>query len=58
MMEQTMVPIDQIAGLILTIRGQRVILDTDLARLYDVYTSQFNQAVKRNLDRFPLDFMF
>lgn len=43
---------------ILTIRGQKVILDSDLARLYAVPTSRFNEAVKRNRNRFPPDFMF
>lgn len=43
---------------ILLIRGQKVILDADLAALYGVPTKAFNQAVKRNRDRFPLDFMF
>jgi hypothetical protein len=43
---------------ILTLRGQRVILDADLARIYGVATHRFNEAVKRNLDRFPEDFMF
>ena len=43
---------------ILLIRGQRVILDTDLAPLYGVLTKVLNQAVKRNPDRFPDDFMF
>ena len=44
--------------LILTIRGQRVILDTDLARLYGVETRALNQSVKRNAERFPADFAF
>lgn len=48
-------PID---ALIRTLRGQKVILDSDLADLYGVPTKVFNQAVKRNLDRFPEDFMF
>jgi len=48
-------PIDD---LILTIRGQKIILDTDLAELYGVSTKALNQAVKRNPDRFPQDFMF
>jgi len=48
-------PIDD---LIQTVRGQKVILDTDLAELYGVPTKVLNQAVKRNLERFPLDFMF
>ncbi len=43
---------------ILLIRGQRVMLDADLAGLYGSTTKAFNQAVKRNLDRFPTDFMF
>jgi hypothetical protein len=40
------------------VRGQKVILDFDLALLYKVETRVLNQAVKRNLQRFPLDFMF
>lgn len=43
---------------ILQIRGQKVILSHDLARLYDVETKVLNQAVKRNIERFPEDFMF
>lgn len=41
-----------------TIRGLQVILDRDLARLYEVETKQLNQAVKRNIKRFPSDFRF
>ena len=44
--------------LIYEIRGQRVMLDSDLARIYEIPTKAFNQAVKRNLDKFPADFMF
>ncbi len=40
------------------IRGQKVMLDTDLAELYDIETRVLNQSVKRNIDRFPEDFMF
>ena len=40
------------------IRGQKVILDRDLAALYQVETKVLNQAVKRNIERFPEDFMF
>ncbi len=47
-----------IEPLILILRGQRVILDTDLAELYGVQTKVLNQAVKRNAGRFPEDFMF
>jgi len=50
--------IEGITLTIQTLRGQRVILDADLAALYEVETKRFNEAVKRNLDRFPADFMF
>ena len=50
--------IEDISSLIRTIRGQKVILDADLARLYGVPTKALNQAVKRNLKRFPDDFIF
>ena len=40
------------------VRGQRVVLDHDLARLYGVTTMVFNQAIRRNLNRFPTDFVF
>jgi hypothetical protein len=43
---------------ILTIREQKIILDSDLARLYGVETKALNRAVQRNLDRFPGDFLF
>jgi hypothetical protein len=42
---------------IASVRGQRVLLDTDLAALYEVPTKRFNEAVKRNLAKFPADFM-
>jgi hypothetical protein len=44
--------------LIREVRGQKVILDTDLARIYGIPTFRFNEAIKRNRDRFPDDFMF
>lgn len=47
-----------VGNLIYSIRGQRVMLDADLAALYGVPTKSLNLAVKRNLDRFPSDFMF
>ncbi len=50
--------VDQIGSLIRTIRGQKVILDTDLARIFGVPTFRFNEAVKRNRERFPADFLF
>src|SRR4030042_4889525 len=43
---------------ILTIRGQKVVLDMELARIYGATTKVFNQAVKRNKRKFPVDFMF
>jgi ORF6N domain len=48
----------QIEQTIKVVRGQRVLLDSDLARLYGVTTMALNQAVKRNADRFPADFAF
>ncbi len=50
--------IKPVEPLILTIRGQRVILDADLAQIYGVATKRLNEQVKRNADRFPEDFMF
>ena len=50
--------VDQIERKIYTIRNQKVMLDRDLAELYGVETRTFGQAVKRNIKRFPEDFMF
>ena len=58
MSAQPVIPIERIDHAILLIRGQKVILDRDLASLYGVPTKAFNQAVKRNIERFPSDFMF
>jgi ORF6N domain len=58
MPKTTIIPVDAIAKRIVFIRGQRVILDTDLAELYGVSTTRFNQQVRRNIERFPEDFMF
>lgn len=52
------VPIERITSKILTFRKQRVILDKDLAELYCVETKQLKRAVRRNINRFPEDFMF
>jgi len=49
--------LEQIQNMIYVIRGQKVMLDSDLAKLYGVETKALNQAVKRNLKRFPNDFM-
>lgn len=54
---QTLAP-EAITLRIATVRGQRVIVDADLAALYGVETKRFNEAVKRNLAKFPEDFMF
>ena len=52
------IPIERIARCVYLIRGQKVMLDYDLADLYGVPTKVLNQAVKRNIERFPDDFMF
>ena len=52
------IPIDVIQQKICLIRGQKVMLDRDLAELYYVETRALNQAVRRNINRFPDDFMF
>jgi hypothetical protein len=52
------VPTEFVENAILLVRGERVILDADLAKLYGVTTARLNQQVKRNLERFPSDFMF
>lgn len=56
--QKVIIPIGQVEQRILLIRGQRVMLDADLAMLYGVPTRVLNQAVRRNLKRFPQDFMF
>ena len=53
-----LIPIERIESRIFTIRGQKVMIDRDLAQLYGVKTFVLNQAVKRNSKRFPPDFMF
>ncbi len=58
MSEKTaIIPFERIASVIHVIRGQKVLLDRDLAALYGVETRALNQAVKRNIERFPADFM-
>jgi hypothetical protein len=56
--ERDFVSIERISGSILIVRGQRVLLDSELAALYGVTTARLNQQVRRNLERFPGDFMF
>ncbi len=57
-MSKEIIPIERVAQSIRWIRRQKVLLDSDLAALYDVTTGNLNKAVKRNSDRFPSDFMF
>src|SRR5713226_7934518 len=57
-MSRAVVPAERIAQSIIVLRGHKVMLDADLAALYGVQTRALNQAIKRNLDRFPADFMF
>lgn len=52
------IALDKLDSIILTVRDQRVILDAPLGRIYGVQTRALNQAVKRNLEKFPEDFMF
>ncbi|MDD5384537.1 MAG: ORF6N domain-containing protein [Gallionella sp.] len=56
--KKSLVVAESIETKILTIRGQKAMLDADLAELYGVETRVLNQAVKRNIERFPEDFMF
>jgi len=58
MKKATLGPTANIDSLIRTVRGERVMLDADLARLYGVPTRALNQALKRNAERFPADFVF
>jgi hypothetical protein len=58
MIEKIAVPIERIENRILLVRGHKVLIDADLAALYGAETRVLNQAVKRNAERFPADFMF
>jgi hypothetical protein len=57
-MSKEIIPVERVAQSIRWIRGQKVLLDSDLAALYGVTTGNLNKAVNRNRDRFPSDFMF
>ena len=57
-MSNNLIPSEIIESKIYYIRGLKVMMDTDLAKLYNTKTYILNQAVKRNIDRFPNDFMF
>lgn len=56
--DQSMILVERIERSIYLVRGQKVMLDKDLAELYGVETRVLNQAVRRNIDRFPNDFLF
>ena len=58
MANTNLISLKKIERVIYLIRGEKVMLDRDLAKLYDVSTAALNQAVRRNLERFPEDFMF
>jgi len=53
-----LIPEKQILKIIMVVRGEKVILDSDLARLYGVETRRLNEQVRRNIEKFPDDFMF
>lgn len=57
-MDELSVTLEEIAAMILVVRGQRIILDEDIARLYGVETGMLIRAVTRNIERFPADFAF
>ena len=56
--DKGLVPIELIQSKIVVLRDEKVMLDKDLAELYSVETKQLKRAVRRNIDRFPADFMF
>jgi len=58
MKNSNLIPVERIEKAIYLIRGEKVMLDSDLAALYSVTTARFNQQVTRNIERFPEDFMF
>jgi hypothetical protein len=58
MPETNLIPAERVEHAILLIRGHKVLLDEDLAALYGVATKRLNEQVKRNVERFPPDFMF
>lgn len=58
MSSNTKITLESILPSIFVVRGDKAMLDSDIAALYGVETRQVNQAVKRNMERFPSDFMF
>ncbi len=57
-MAKALIPEEKIFNSIIVLRNQKVMLDSDLAKLYGVETRVLKQAVRRNIERFPADFMF
>jgi len=55
---RALIAVERIEGIIIHLRGRKVIIDSDLAKIYGVTTKKLNQAVKRNIHRFPSDFLF
>jgi altronate dehydratase len=55
---KAIIPVEAIVDKIIYLRGERVMLDSDLAEMYGVETKLLKRAVRRNIDRFPHDFMF
>jgi len=58
MTDESIIPAERVERAIRMVRGYKVLLDADLARMYEVETRELIQAVKRNIERFPADFMF
>ena len=56
--KQLPIPVERIEKSIFLIRGHKIMLDADLAELYGVTTKRLNEQVRRNISRFPIDFMF
>jgi len=56
--DNALILVERIEGIIIHLRERKVIIDSDLARIYGVSTKKLNQAVKRNIHRFPPDFLF
>jgi hypothetical protein len=58
MPDPSLVPTERIERAIMVLRGHKVMLDADLSELYGVSTKRLNEQVRRNIKRFPIDFMF
>ena len=54
----SLIPLERIERAIIVVRGEKVMLDSELAEIYGVETKRLNEQVRRNLNRFPQDFMF